>query len=78
MVAALKGGRYVERFVKTSTDESAKSSLCVLTDFNSEIVLDSITRMPLPRAIKILQAIEVLIEKRLGIEDRNITSEILS
>ncbi len=52
-------------------------SLCTLTHGGDELVLDSLSETDSKKAVEILQSMEVMIEKRLGITDRNVSSEIV-
>ncbi len=63
-------------FVKRSNKANSKKySLCALYGSGREMVLEHITGINTEKTVEILQAMEVMIEKRLGIEDKNVISE---
>ncbi len=65
-------------FVTDSAESGTQRfSLCALTHDGDELVLDFLTGEPPAKAVGILQSMEVMIEKRLGIEDQNVSSEII-
>ena len=54
-----------------------KGSLCALKDDGSEVVLEWLSGTRFDKIVAILQSMEVFIEKRLGIDDKNVSTEIL-
>ena len=68
---------FVKLHSKVNFGKVNQVALCALQTDGTEIVLEYIKCLPWDRAINILQSMEVLIEKRLGIKDKIVSSEVL-